>query len=134
MRPVKKRNTWTKPGPGRPAGSLAKMPHCPACKAAGSKPVKSLKWFKVDGRVKAMRVWRAGRMVTRQVAWTSCQRPISRWSDETGPVCGWSWWCAVPALVERAMAHPSHRLLRRHQQPPGTPGRGGRVEGRGYAD
>lgn len=111
---------------GRKPGSSPKIPQCPACHSAGGKPVKTLAWIQVDGRVRQARVVRGGKTVTRATAWVVCQRRIMQvMHGLTGRTCGWGWWSAHPAVVAKAKAHPSHRLVRRYAKPPGTPGRRG---------
>jgi hypothetical protein len=109
-------------------GASPRVPQCPACKAAGARPVRTLRWFRVDGRTKVVTVVRGGRAVTREVAWTACGR-VCGWR-----VCGQGWWSAHPAIVALARRHAAHEALPRHAKPPGFhgPGRGyvGRMDAR----
>lgn len=89
------------------------MPQCPACLAAGCKPVKTRGWARPDGRVKQLRVKRKGRMVTLPAAWVVCQRRSGHFGDQ-GPVCGWGWWCTIRQVVAFALCAPVQMLLRRH--------------------
>lgn len=83
-----------------------KVPQCPACQAGGARPVRTLRWFQVDGQVKELTVRRVTGDVRRKLAWVECRRLVP--APFGAARCGWGWWSAHPALVALAERHPNH--------------------------